>query len=629
MRITQRCYLFATFLTLTCFLYPSESLQQEKLPVFAGQYQELLAPQKILVDDWFRRFSETIHKPVSADEGYNNLPMSVKTTFNAVTHALIRTKMTDNSGANLEESAIGIIDKVDNVAGKMPGTGGDKQFRIYVQLKPGALDLLDRSQEFKRGLDNTIYHKGYPICYRSTGGTPSIQVSATRDKTRADIDVDYRSSKFPVFLINGHLSSSNSDVRAGNNLDRHNNRWSGLQNWWRNLLGLSMIESHGSYEGAEEIIPPAPKVTSKEKPYMAVYDFLNTWLVEQKPNEAMSYFSEEAYKCIEVERGQPVDQGMAKFLLLESMQNVNKRIGPVASLSEAVQGIRLSGQRGKVIEQPYHSNFVFYDVREDLAALFDCAAKLDAGATSAKALHSERFGKYYGALFNLKDVKEVGIPIATIWAKEGNYWKLVSYDIDPKTEDYKVPDLTSKPEVPTLKIVEGDQEMIRASRGFLEDWFVQGRTKSAFAYLAPQSYACFNVYRSEDSPAAQSDEEAGDAIQRAIEKIHNAVGKVKDLRDAIVATVPSHEDIQIVRHDRSKEYVIASLPDYMGEGAECSQLSRGEDPGFVRPQNLVYGNYYAAGFRLAESMEDSGALWIVWHKEEGKWKVVSFLMLTP
>ena len=81
--------------------------------------------------------------------------------------------------------------------------------------------MLERSREFKRGIDNTVYHKGYPINYREQGGTPSIQVSIALDGRLADIDVDYRSSSFPVSLFNGHLSAANSDVRAGDNVERH------------------------------------------------------------------------------------------------------------------------------------------------------------------------------------------------------------------------------------------------------------------------------------------------------------------------------------------------------------------------------------------------------------------------
>jgi hypothetical protein len=50
---------------------------------------------------------------------------------------------------------------------------------------------------------------------------PAIQISCAADGKRTDIDVDYRSSKFPVAILNGHLSSANSDVRAGNNHARH------------------------------------------------------------------------------------------------------------------------------------------------------------------------------------------------------------------------------------------------------------------------------------------------------------------------------------------------------------------------------------------------------------------------
>jgi len=60
---------------------------------------------------------------------------------------------------------------------------------------------------------------------------PSVQISVSNDGRRADIDVDYRSSAFPEALLNGHLSSSNSDVRAGENYEGHTERWSGFRNW--------------------------------------------------------------------------------------------------------------------------------------------------------------------------------------------------------------------------------------------------------------------------------------------------------------------------------------------------------------------------------------------------------------
>jgi hypothetical protein len=297
------------------------------VPDFAGKYSDLVPDQKRLVNDWMQRFSEIIRKPVAPEEGYNNLPVSTKTTFYAVTHALIKTNITGQSGEILAASGIAIVDKLDSVAGDIPWARGDEQFRIYVQLKPGTQDLLAKSQEFRHSRDNTVYHKGYPVCFRSNTGTPSIQVSMTTDGKRADIDVDYRSSRFPTFLVNGHLSSANSDVRAGDHDQKHNGTWNGLQSWWQSLLGLPISAKAPSGGEEEAAILQEPGTKAEEKPEVAVHDFLNSWLVEQQPGKSMAYFGEPCFACMELETGQPIDRGMAKFRLLHAMVEINKRLG--------------------------------------------------------------------------------------------------------------------------------------------------------------------------------------------------------------------------------------------------------------------------------------------------------------
>ena len=346
---------------LVCAGTYSVSAQETADPaqVFGDTYAGLSPAQRRLVDDWFRRFSELVKKPVSAEDGYNALSLSEKTTFSAVTHALIRTKLTDKSGASLGESAIVLVDKVDEVAGKIKGAGGDEQFRLYVELKPDALEILQRSEEFKRAPDNTVYHHGYPICYRSTGGTPSIQVSITRDGKRADFDVDYRSSKFPQMLVNGHLTESNSDVRSGDNERRHNQEWTGLQNWWQTLLGLPLIEAPTALPDTQEVIPPQPKIKAKEKPQIAVHDFLDTWLIQQKPNEAVSYFSEDALSCMEIEDGRSVDRGLARIAMLLGLKEVNQQTGKVSNLSEVTAGVHLRGRGSSSLNSPTTRNSLY------------------------------------------------------------------------------------------------------------------------------------------------------------------------------------------------------------------------------------------------------------------------------
>src|SRR6187399_1719916 len=173
-----------------CIIFPAVgfvavgAVQQQppaSTAILGDKYSDLLPEQKALVDDWFKRFSEVLKKSISPQEGYDNLPISSKTTFSAVTHALVHTTLTDQGGASLGASAITLIDRVDTVAGKIEGAGGDEQFRIYVVLKANALDILAKSKEFGRGPDNVVFHKGFPICYRSKNGVPSLQISSARD----------------------------------------------------------------------------------------------------------------------------------------------------------------------------------------------------------------------------------------------------------------------------------------------------------------------------------------------------------------------------------------------------------------------------------------------------------------
>ena len=100
-----------------------------------------------------------------------------------------------------------------------------------------------------------------------------------------------------------------------------------------------------------------------------------------------------------------------------------------------------SGERSKVVPHPYQGQFALYDVREDAAEQFKCLNRLDASLISSKAAASKTFGKYYGAVFRLgrKDEAEQTV-LATLWAREVNSWKLISYDVDPVWDEYRAPD---------------------------------------------------------------------------------------------------------------------------------------------------------------------------------------------
>ena len=202
-------------------------------------------------------------------------------------------QLTDGQGASRD--TLGLVERVDAVRGEVTGTASDRQFRLYARLSPDAVTTLNKSQQFKRGQDNAVFHDGYPTNYREQGGSPSVQISIGLDGRRADIDVDYRSPAFPVVLFNGHLTSSNSDVRSGNNYDRHLARWTGFQNWWRAFRRTG--ERSEAAASSAMALPKTPRIGRKPID-VTVNDFLQAWLIERDVVASMGYISERAYACL-------------------------------------------------------------------------------------------------------------------------------------------------------------------------------------------------------------------------------------------------------------------------------------------------------------------------------------------
>jgi hypothetical protein len=473
-------------------------------------------------------------------------------------------------------------------------------------------------------MDNTVYHKGYPTCFRSAGGTPSIQVSLTRDATRADIDVDYRSSKFPTFLVNGHLTASNSDVRAGDNSDRHNNQWAGLQNWWRNLLGFPKEENE---EVASRKLLPEPRVKYGD-PGDAVHDFLDSWLVKQNPTESVAYVTEDALACAEVETGRKLDRGMAKFAMVKDMLAVNKKLGKISSVDQVSTSVDYQNERLKLIDQSHGREFTLFKVREDLAEQVSCVNKLDSAEISPKAAKSKDFGKYVGALFRVHTPGKPGVVVATLWQKQSGYWKLTSYDVDPGINQDSVPHTPSQTSAaPALEHVDGDPDMTRAAAEFLNTWLLKKKVGRAMDYLAPDFLACVSLYAS-DAEAANSSESQRQLLERGMMRTASAVNGARNIEDAIAASEPSHPDLKLVRHKHDRAFVIVSVPNAMGEAASCGNRSAGS-PHFARSASKpVYGKYYATGFSMNNGTGNESTLWILWEKVSGSWKGISFLLLT-
>jgi len=615
---------------------PALAQEAEEQRTFGGVFETLGPAQKALVVDLYERFAKTTGQTIDPATAYDAARLSVRTTFDAVTHALSQSQLTDAEGASLG-MPLDLIEHLEAVHGKVRGAGGDRQFRIYVRLKPGARETLDRSQEFKRGKDNTIFHKGYPLNYRQQGGTPSMQISMTPNGQRADVDVDYRASKFPSALFNGHLTAANSDIRAGDNHGRHSGRWDGLQDWWRSLFGLVLTASdeYDDEEVADAEIPVIPRA-GKKRIDIAVGDFLDAWLVERKPAQAMGYVSERALACLALEKDpEALDYGMAPVELLMGMRRVLGLLPPAEGLGDVTVGVRLSVPELTVVQQPRHAQFVLYGVPDAVAARFECAnrGKLQAEQVSVKRRRQPKLSdfRYFGTSLYLKTPEQRGSTLLLLWTKEEGYWKLVSYEVepDPGQDQGQLADLHEPPEVPPLTRVPGDPGLIEASTGFLESWLIAKDYDRAFSYLSPSSHACVDVFRPDEQPAGSPEAQAR-VLRERIAVVGDRFGRVARLEDAIDGPEAVDPQDQLVTHPREAAFTLLGLKDSEGVEADCGrQLSGAAAPDLGEAADR-YGTYYASAFRVDTLAGEPAVFFVGWKRDDdGAWRIFAYAVETP
>jgi hypothetical protein len=625
---------------LVLFLASSLSAQSKATVAhheFRGTYEELTPAQKKLIDEWYADYNQMTHDHSQPTE-YNQFSQSTRTTFEAVTHALMTTQLTDKSGKSIG-SALDLVQSIEAINGKVPRARGDLQFRIYVVLKPDALQKLKASSEFFRDRDNTIYHHGYPLNYRQDGAAPTIQISVAKDVRHADIDVDYRSAKFPQGLVNGHLTAANSDVRARGNTQKHLQRWQGLTDWWQSLFGFPEEVESPETSIPEGEIPAIPR-KGDDKVEVAVTDYLTAWLVEQKPNVSAAYLSSLSYSCLEEygpASGKVVSAGVAPYLAANNMAAANRTIGNVRALQDAVEPLSMHDEDLKAVKHRYESVFSLYQVTNGLATEFLCDSdhafddfnKMRAEGTNGKS------GTYFAAIFRLKSPQTKSDAVTLLWRKEGKYWKVIAWEVEPEeAAPDKIPDVRRRRQVskspPLQTRASADPGFVRASQDFLNSWLVADNFERTAAYFSERSHSCVSDYLPSEQRAPSSATEYAAYIRTALTSVGQDIGPVQHLSDAVEPVRPEHDDLKTMRHDGDGAYTIVAVPDYLTELFLCDKESK-RHPYDVSPdpKGIVYGNYYATLFSMRTPGEHAAALTLLWAKENQKWKIIAYEVLAP
>jgi heat shock protein HslJ len=589
-------------------------------------YAILRPEQKRLIDAYVRRYSATAGQRIVPQEAYDDARISLRTTFDAVTHALLRVNLTDAKGKSLGR-ALDVVDAVDEVMGEEAHVGGDRQFRLYVYLKPTAFDTLSKSREFFRDHDNTVYHKGFPTCYRLKNGPPAIQFSISRDKRMADIDVDYRSSSFPVALFNGHLTSSNSDVRAGNNLQRHDDRWAGLNGWWRDAFGFLGSSRQPPEEEAVQgtrQIPLNPAVKANEGIDKSAHDFLKTWVVDKQPNNSVAYFSRRSYPCLEAmakKDQKAIAPGMVRLRAELNMKKFSDSIGRVTSVDNVFEPANNWSQKLKEAKNAYANEFRLVTVPADMGQDEECVPVPD----DERGKQSRE--KFYATAFRGKKGDTHNKVMSLLWAQEGGYWKIVAVRIEDSNDADIVPTKPARRSESAEvgpKIIAGDPGAMKDITEFYRLWLDKRDTAQASMFASQRSYTCLGT-----PSAAEKNLTFNSQIRAGLERPLNRIPKRANLSEMMSGVQPANELLRPVEHENSKAFAIMAVPNQKADSFLCQNRYLSEKTPELKPSDAQYGAFYLSASRLNYGEEESPALLLLWTKEKSSWKVAAWAVEVP
>jgi hypothetical protein len=183
---------------------------------------------------------------------------------------------------------------------------------------------------------------------------------------------------------------------------------------------------------------------------------------------------------------------MAPFQLLMTLKAAHESVGRRASLDGLTVGVNLALPELRVVKQPHHAKFVVYSVPDDVAAEFDCQSRLTPGDATKTP---RKYGTYYGTTFVVSAEKDQ--PLALLWAKENDYWKIVSWKVGFDREERPAPAVATETAMPRLP---ADASLVEATHEFLDRWLVRRDFDAAMAFLSPTSYACYDLLKAPRAP---------------------------------------------------------------------------------------------------------------------------------
>src|SRR4030095_2459327 len=116
-RVFRLCMLSGVIISSVVLVSAQNTAGSLKLR-FGGGYDSLAPQQQELVQKWHGEYEAITGRNIDAKISYDNLPLSTRTTFDAVTDALLKTKLTDGATGTHLGNALDIVKLVESVHGE-------------------------------------------------------------------------------------------------------------------------------------------------------------------------------------------------------------------------------------------------------------------------------------------------------------------------------------------------------------------------------------------------------------------------------------------------------------------------------------------------------------------------------
>ena len=257
----------------------------------AGHF-ELDAKQVALFEQHTAEYNARSGRTYTPQQAFDALSLSQQTTFDAVTHALMRSELTDEAGSPLG-SPIDLLAGIDRIAGQVRRP----RWRSTVPaLRPAEARRARRPRKEPRVLPRSREHR-------------------VPRRLSAVASSDWQGTEHAVFAVRGRpgghrrrlpvqpvaagavqrpLDVRELDVRVGENPRFHNARWNGFIAPWQDVFGRLNDDTEPNPRSAERRSPAGAHAASvrpaarsgPERIEDAVQEFLTDWLVRRRADQA-------------------------------------------------------------------------------------------------------------------------------------------------------------------------------------------------------------------------------------------------------------------------------------------------------------------------------------------------------